>query len=124
MLSTRAFECSVVKVCCEGHRRSRPAVFSETLPMPFAVDARRSQARRLGPCAADGGAPRLHHQWQPDEVVVEPGFAPETLQALEARGHKIVQGRPASSANTIAVKDGDLIGAADRRTRGGLAAGY
>jgi gamma-glutamyltranspeptidase/glutathione hydrolase len=27
-------------------------------------------------------ASRLHHQWQPDEVYVEPGFAPEVLDAL------------------------------------------
>jgi gamma-glutamyltranspeptidase/glutathione hydrolase len=76
------------------------------------------------PIDAAVSAPRLHHQWQPDEVVVEPGFAPEVLQDLAARGHKIVQGRPASSANSIAVKDGEFIGAADGRTRGALAAGY
>ncbi len=34
-------------------------------------------------------APRLHHQWLPDVVDVEPGFAPETLAALQARGHAI-----------------------------------
>ena len=33
-------------------------------------------------------APRLHHQWQPDEVFAEPGFAPDVLDALEgARPH-------------------------------------
>ncbi len=32
-------------------------------------------------------APRLHHQWQPDEVVAEPGFSPDLLDALKARGH-------------------------------------
>ena len=32
-------------------------------------------------------APRLHHQWQPDEVFVEPGFSPDVLDALRARGH-------------------------------------
>ncbi len=69
-------------------------------------------------------APRLHHQWQPDEVVVEPGFAPDTLRALEARGHKITPRAPASSANTIAVTAEGLVGAADTRTRGALAAGY
>jgi gamma-glutamyltranspeptidase/glutathione hydrolase len=69
-------------------------------------------------------APRLHHQWQPDEVVVEPGFAPETLRALEVRGHNIAPRPPASAANTIAVTSGGLIGAADTRTRGALAAGY
>ncbi|MEE8371998.1 MAG: gamma-glutamyltransferase, partial [Sphingomonadales bacterium] len=33
--------------------------------------------------------PRFHHQWLPDELRVEPGFSPDTLKALEARGHKI-----------------------------------
>ncbi len=68
-------------------------------------------------------APRLHHQWRPDEVFVEPGFAPETLDALAARGHVVLTRPPASSANSIVVKDGWMIGAADPRTRGALAAG-
>ncbi len=29
-------------------------------------------------------APRLHHQWQPDETFVEPGFAPAVLDALSS----------------------------------------
>ncbi|MBV9557476.1 MAG: gamma-glutamyltransferase, partial [Pseudolabrys sp.] len=68
-------------------------------------------------------APRLHHQWRPDEVLTEPGFAPETLAALASRGHVIIAGPPASSANSVMVKDGGMIGAADPRTRGALAAG-
>jgi gamma-glutamyltranspeptidase/glutathione hydrolase len=76
------------------------------------------------PIAAAVSAPRLHHQWQPDEVVAEPGFAPELLQALEARGHKVVVRPPGTSANSIAVTADGYIGAADTRTRGALAAGY
>ena len=76
------------------------------------------------PIAAAVSAPRLHHQWQPDEVVAEPEFAPETLQALAARGHKIVVRPPGTSANSIAVTAAGYIGAADTRTRGALAAGY
>jgi len=34
------------------------------------------------------GAPRIHHQWRPDVVVVEPyGLEAETRRGLEARGH-------------------------------------
>jgi gamma-glutamyltranspeptidase/glutathione hydrolase len=34
------------------------------------------------------GAPRIHHQWRPDAVQVEPfGLEAETRRALEARGH-------------------------------------
>jgi gamma-glutamyltranspeptidase/glutathione hydrolase len=69
-------------------------------------------------------APRLHHQWQPDEVVAEPGFAPDVLDTLEARGHKIVPTRPFTSANSIQVTPNGYVGAADTRTRGALAAGY
>ena len=69
-------------------------------------------------------APRLHHQWQPDEVFAEPGFSPDLLDALKARGHTIVAARPVTSANSIAVTPDGYVGAADTRTRGGLAAGY
>jgi gamma-glutamyltranspeptidase/glutathione hydrolase len=69
-------------------------------------------------------APRLHHQWQPDEVFAEPGFAPDLLDALKARGHTIVATEPHTSANSIQVTPNGYIGAADTRTRGALAAGY
>ena len=35
-------------------------------------------------------APRIHHQWLPDEVVAERGFSPDTLRLLEQKGHKVV----------------------------------
>lgn len=34
-------------------------------------------------------APRLHHQWQPDEVRIEPGFAVEIADGLRQRRHVI-----------------------------------
>ena len=76
------------------------------------------------------GAPRLHHQWQPDQVFAEPGFDPALLAALAARGHTITPTRPATAVNSIAVTPkGEFtpqtyVGAADTRTRGALAAGY
>jgi gamma-glutamyltranspeptidase/glutathione hydrolase len=69
-------------------------------------------------------AARLHHQWLPDTVFAERGFPSETIAALEARGHKVSIGPPWSSANSIAVTPSGLVGAADPRTRGALAAGY
>lgn len=75
-------------------------------------------------------APRLHHQWQPDQTYVEPGFDAGLLAALKARGHHIEPAAPRTSANSIAVTPkGEFtpqyyVGAADRRTRGSLAAGY
>src|SRR5215831_4788115 len=69
-------------------------------------------------------APRLHHQWQPDEVYVEPGFAPDVVEALARRGHEIVPTPQYSSTNSIAITADGYVGAADRRTRGSLAAGF
>jgi gamma-glutamyltranspeptidase/glutathione hydrolase len=69
-------------------------------------------------------APRVHQQWQPDAVYVEPGFAPEVLDALAKRGHTIAPTQPQTSANSIEVTLDGYVGAADRRTRGSLAAGY
>jgi gamma-glutamyltranspeptidase/glutathione hydrolase len=76
------------------------------------------------PVAEAVSAPRLHQQWQPEDVFVEPGFAPAVLQDLQQRGHVITPTRPASSANSIAVTPEGFVGAADPRTRGALAAGY
>ncbi|MET0287310.1 MAG: gamma-glutamyltransferase, partial [Polyangiales bacterium] len=35
-------------------------------------------------------APRVHQQWLPDEVLVEPGLAPQLADALRQRGHELV----------------------------------
>ena len=68
--------------------------------------------------------PRIHHQWSPDEVMVERGFSPDLVSALKARGHEVVEGSPPTSANSILVMPASLLGAADNRTRGALAVGY
>jgi gamma-glutamyltranspeptidase/glutathione hydrolase len=68
-------------------------------------------------------APRLHHQWLPDEVRVERGFADDTLAALKAMGHVIVVPLGQTSANSIAVTPNGLLGAPDPRTRGAEALG-
>jgi gamma-glutamyltranspeptidase/glutathione hydrolase len=73
--------------------------------------------------AAAVAAPRLHHQWLPDEVRVERGFAAETLAALRAKGHRVVESLGQTSANSIAVTENGLLGAPDPRTRGADAAG-
>ena len=68
-------------------------------------------------------APRLHHQWLPDEVRIERGFADDTLAALRAKGHRVVEPMGQTSANSIAVTPTGLRGAPDPRTRGAEAAG-
>jgi gamma-glutamyltranspeptidase/glutathione hydrolase len=76
------------------------------------------------PVSAAVEAPRLHNQWMPDKTDVEPGFPPAVLDALVARGHRIVPTAPHTSANSIAVTEHGYVGAADSRTRGSMAAGY
>ena len=73
--------------------------------------------------AAAVAAPRLHHQWLPDEVRIERGFADDTLAGLKARGHRLIEPLGYSSANSIAVTANGLLGAPDPRTRGAEAAG-
>lgn len=74
--------------------------------------------------AAAVSAPRLHHQWLPDEVRVEHGFPEATLAALRAKGHRVIEPLGQTSANSIAVTADGLLGAPDPRTRGAEAAGY
>src|SRR3984893_7091159 len=73
--------------------------------------------------AAAVAAPRVHHQWLPDEVRMERGFADDTLAALRARGHRVIEPLGQTSANSIAVSEHGLLGAPDPRTRGAEAAG-
>ena len=73
--------------------------------------------------AAAVAAPRVHHQWLPDEVRVERGFPDDTLAALRAKGHRVVEPLSLTSANSIAVTEKGLLGAPDPRTRGAQAAG-
>lgn len=64
-------------------------------------------------------APRFHHQWLPDEVLMEPnGFDSLTIQTLKNKGYKIKHGqsRIIGKVDGIYVlPDGRLEGGADRR---------
>ena len=73
--------------------------------------------------AAAVAAPRVHHQWMPDEVRVERGFPEDTLAGLRAKGHHVIEPLGQTSANSIAVTPNGLLGAPDPRTRGAEAAG-
>jgi len=69
------------------------------------------------------GAPRMHHQWYPDRLEVEPfGLAPETRARLEALGHAVHLGGFMGNAMAIWRRaDGVLEGAADPRGEGSAA---
>jgi len=69
-------------------------------------------------------APRIHHQWKPDALVVEHGFSPDTLKLLLDKGHRVQPGRTSGSANSIMVTKAGLQGASDPRQRGTAALGY
>jgi gamma-glutamyltranspeptidase/glutathione hydrolase len=72
-------------------------------------------------------APRIHHQWLPDELVGEPsGFSSDTQRALTGRGHTLGKLRYLGDAEGIMIeeKTGVRLGATDPRRSDGLAVGY
>lgn len=73
--------------------------------------------------AAAVAAPRLHHQWLPDEVRVERGFPDDVLFDLKAMDHLVVEPMGQTSANSILVTPNGSLGAPDPRSRGAEAAG-
>ena len=67
-------------------------------------------------------APRIHHQWLPDELLFEPfGMTSDTRKALEALGHKFAE-RPTNIAQATGIaieeKTGVRLGAIDARGDG------
>jgi gamma-glutamyltranspeptidase / glutathione hydrolase len=66
-------------------------------------------------------APRIHHQWFPDEIVFEPfGLSPDTRKILENMGHKFVA-RPTNIASATGImidEKGVRLGAIDSRSDG------
>ena len=67
-------------------------------------------------------APRIHHQWFPDEITSEPfGMSTDTRKALEKLGHKFSD-RPSNIAQVTAIaieeKTGVRLGAVDARGDG------
>jgi gamma-glutamyltranspeptidase/glutathione hydrolase len=77
-------------------------------------------------------APRLHHQWLPDDLIYEPyGLSPDTLRALQSMGHSLKltteketktgsQLRYMGDAQGILIEEGTGIrlGASDQRNEG------
>ena len=49
------------------------------------------------------GAPRLHHQWMPDQALVEASFEPDLEAELHALGHAFVRIDTIGHANCIEV---------------------
>jgi gamma-glutamyltranspeptidase/glutathione hydrolase len=73
--------------------------------------------------------PRIHHQWMPDTVYIEPGaLTPAVKAELESRGHSFTENRNWGSAQAIlfGTKNGQrvLYGANDDRDITSAAVGY
>ena len=77
-------------------------------------------------------APRIHHQWLPDQIFLEPmALSADTRAMLESRGHKLVDGNVwGGVAAIIALPDESepdgvmLYGANDDRHPAGAAVGH
>lgn len=69
-------------------------------------------------------APRVHHQWLPDELRVEEGLSDDTIRLLKEMGYKVRAGDTMGGAQSIMGSRGFLYGASDPRRPGGAAAGY
>ncbi len=71
-------------------------------------------------------APRIHHQWLPDELRVEEGISADTKAILRAKGHDVVTKRTMGAVQSIMVdpETGVLLGATDLRRTSGSVEGY
>ncbi len=68
-------------------------------------------------------APRIHHQWLPDEIAVETKIPPNTRKALEKLGHKVQEKNSLGLAEAIAVRGSKMIAQPDPRKEEPAAAG-
>ncbi len=69
-------------------------------------------------------APRIHHQWLPDEIRIEEGISSDTITLLRQMGHTVKQKRSMGAIQGILVDDGVLYGGADPRRSTSSAMGH
>ena len=64
--------------------------------------------------------PRFHHQWKPDELLIEKGVGEEVIRELEKRGHKVRRTDSLGAAQAVGVKQAShgFLGAHDPRVEG------
>jgi gamma-glutamyltranspeptidase/glutathione hydrolase len=70
-------------------------------------------------------APRFHHQWLPDQILVEDRLSPDTMSVLRSKGHKLSVRHFWGDGECIMIdpKTGERLGASDGRNNG-KAVGY
>lgn len=73
--------------------------------------------------AAAVSAPRIHHQWEPPVLWVEPGIDPAARAALERNGHTVKEGKSMAAIQLVRRTARGFEGAADPR-KGGAASGW
>ena len=90
------------------------------------IDGRDVSVVDFGMNAQDAvDAPRIHHQWQPDKLYLEPGISPDTVAILKSRGYDVDHspGTVLARVEAIVNRGGWLQGGSDGRASG-KAAGY
>jgi gamma-glutamyltranspeptidase/glutathione hydrolase len=68
-------------------------------------------------------APRIHHQWYPDVLALEPEYPRDVIENLEKRGHKTARREHITTVN-VTVRTDKGVEAATEYRRGGAPAGY
>jgi len=86
-----------------------PRIISSTLQVLVGVvDFRLSAAEALA-------LPRVHHQWMPDVLEMEPAVTNDACRALSALGHRIVRRERIGTAQAVARSPAGYAGAMDLR---------
>ena len=67
---------------------------------------------QMNPAAAVS-APRIHAQWQPDRVTVEPEVPADVLDALIRRGHAVTRTGDPAAVQAIVIGSTTVTGASD-----------
>jgi gamma-glutamyltranspeptidase / glutathione hydrolase len=65
-------------------------------------------------------APRFHHQWLPDQILVEDRLSPDTMNLLRSKGHKLKVEHFWGDGECVMIdpKTGERLGASDGRNNG------
>ncbi|WP_298775876.1 gamma-glutamyltransferase [uncultured Shewanella sp.] len=69
-------------------------------------------------------APRVHHQWLPDEIRVEQGINKDTINLLENKGHEVSIKNAMGSTQSIIMTEKGFTGFSDLRRSGSETLGY
>ncbi len=70
-------------------------------------------------------APRIHHQWLPDEIRIEEGISPDTVRLLQGMGHTVSKKKSMGAIQSIMIgDDGTIYGGADPRRSTSAAMGF